>query len=319
MPENNKGLEQNMANKPKVYISTRPSSKKALVAIGSLIGIVLLILTLNYFHLISLSKYLPKLTFLSPNDNKVVLVINNKQIRKNEYQQALRYIQQGINDPKKSAERTKYLFITSELLEEELLKQGYAFKNSDLYAYLNQFKNLKPNNSSGYFLDMKVAFLKEKLYQNSVNWYSGYVFMTRLTGAGDSRISDKERAVLAEAKIEKIRKEILTNKTYSELDSEFSKDKELEDINSGQAYAITFERMSLKNPTITSPEILQIIEGLKKNQVSQSFKMTDPKAEKNPIAWAVVKITDLQPGTISSVEDWLKQTQSKAQIKIYGI
>lgn len=292
-----------MLAKPTVYIAYKSHRKIILAALAGLLAIILLVVGLNYFY----------------PGNKVVIVTNQKQIRLKEYKEVLNYLQQILGDPKKSAEKANSLFIASQLLEEELLKQGYTFKQADLDSYLNRFEKLPKVNSPGYLLGMKVAFLKERFYQNSVSWYSGFVFMARLTGGEDKTLSDKERATLAEAKIKQIQKEIQTGKSYTDLDSKFARDKELEKINSGQAYAMTFEKMSLKNPTITSPEILKTVQSLKKDQISEPFKMTDPKAKTNPIAWAVVKITDLQQGTINSVEDWLKEAQSKAKIKIYGL
>lgn len=303
MPGNFEGSEQDVSVKPTIYIAHKSYRKIILIALGGLLAIIFLAAGFNYFYL----------------SNRVVIVINQKQVRLREYKEVSNYLQKILGDSKKSTERANYLFIASQLLEEELLKQGYAFKQADLDGYLSQFKKLPKNNSSGYILDMKVAFLKEKLFQNSVSWYSGFVFMARLTGGEDKTLSDKERATLAEAKIKQIQKEIKTGKSYADLDSEFAQDKGLRKINSGQAYAMTFEKMSPKNPTITSPELLKTIQSLKKDQVSEIFKMSDPKAKTNPIAWAVVKITDLKQGTTGSVEDWLKEAQSKASIKIYGL
>lgn len=236
------------------------------------------------------------------------LTINSKVIPAEEYQEVFDLVQKVLNDRDNSIARTNYLFIADELLKETAVKQGFLLKQPDP-ANLNKLQRL----------EQEIAYLKQGLLDQSLNWYSGEFYLMRFENPEINITIDQMRK-RARAKIEEIRSKVLAGASFSQITSQYDQDTEIKTINYNQGYATTFSQLTMGNPTIKSPEVLQTIKGLKAGQISEIFEMSDPNRpgenKTKTFAFAFVKLTDYHQGVSDSFNDWLEQAKKRANIAV---
>lgn len=236
------------------------------------------------------------------------LTINNKVIPDQEYQEVFDLVEKILKDRDKSIARTNYLFITDELLKETVAKQGLPLKQLDA-ANLNKLQRL----------EQEIAYLKQELIDQSLSWYSGELYLMRFENP-DSKSPLDELKKRAKTKIDQIRNDLVKGATFIKITDKYTNDNEVETLNYGQGFAVQFNKLTLGKPSIKSPEVLNTIKNLKKDQISEAFEMTDPDRptpnDKTPFAYALVKIIDDQSGIADSFESLLEQAKKQANIVV---
>lgn len=285
---------------------------------GLIIGIAALI-ALNYFNILSLPAIFPKQQ-KKIDLSQPAIRINDKVISYKQYQDVLSFFEYALKDKKAAQDRTTNLFIERELLKTAAQNQGKPFQEEEFQQYLKQQGFMTALNSAQQ-LELETAYLKNELFDALLNWYSGQYFVMRFENS--LPISAEEKKKRAKAKIDQIRNKLVNNSTFRQVIDAYIKDPEVEKLNDGQGFAGTFEKMSIGNPTVTAPELLQTLPKMQLNEVSEVMIFSDPKRQDNgnpiPFAYGIVKLTDASKGTADSYNQWLQDQQNQAKITIYNI